>query len=306
MTLGLRRRMTGLVLALVPALPWVLAPVSARAQDLNEIYKQFEQQRLAGNYAEAERLGIQAADVCASRFGRDDIRCAWTLNNLALVYWRQGKNAEAEKLFRRALAIRETKLGNDHLDVAQTLNDLALVYWRQRKYAEAEKLFRRALAIRETKLGSDHLDVARSLSGLALAYARQRKYAEAEVALGAALALMGDLDTGIAHMRHGIKLSPRDRRLGFWGWALGSFLLRANRVEEALEEARVAARRDPRLYLPPILEAVAQATLGRTELARAALVSARRIRPKLTEREIRSSHGRHAARILSGVWDAGE
>jgi adenylate cyclase len=128
--------------------------------------------------------------------------------------------------------------------------------------------------------------------------------AQAEVALGAALAMLGDRDTGIARMRHGMKLSPRDRRLGFWGWALGMFLLRANRTEEALEEALIAARRDPRLYLPPILEAVAQATLGRTELARAALLAARRIRPKLTKHEIERSHGRHVARILLDVWDA--
>ena len=127
--------------------------------------------------------------------------------------------------------------------------------------------------------------------------------AQAEVALGAALAMMGDLDAGIARMRHGIRLSPRDRRLAFWGWALGGFLLRANRPEEALEEARIAARRDPRLYLPPILEAVAQAALGRAELARGALMSARRLRPKLTQQEIERSHGRRAAKILSGVWD---
>ncbi len=128
--------------------------------------------------------------------------------------------------------------------------------------------------------------------------------AQAEVALGAALAMLGDLDAGIARMRHGIRLSPRDRRLGFWGWALGMFLLRADRTGEALEEALVAARRDPRLYLPPILEAVAQATLGRAELARAALMSARRIRPNLTRQEIERSHGRRAARTLLDVWDA--
>jgi adenylate cyclase len=129
--------------------------------------------------------------------------------------------------------------------------------------------------------------------------------AQAEVALGAALCLMGDLEEGIAHMRHGIKLSPRDRRLGFWSWALGVYLLRANRVEEALEEARLAARRDPRLFLSPVLEAAAQAMLGRPDLARTALVSARRIRPKLTIQEIQSSHGRRAARALSDLLDAG-
>jgi adenylate cyclase len=127
--------------------------------------------------------------------------------------------------------------------------------------------------------------------------------AQAEVALGAALAMMGDLDAGIARMRHGIRLSPRDRRLAFWGWALGGFLLRANRPEEALEEASLAARRDPRLHLPPILEALVQAALGRSELARGALISARRLRPELTQQEIERSHGRRAAKILSGVWD---
>lgn len=44
--------------------------------------------------------------------------------------------------------------------------------------------------------------------------------AQAHVALGAALGAAGDLDGAIARMRHGIKLSPRDRRLGFWGACL--------------------------------------------------------------------------------------
>lgn len=127
--------------------------------------------------------------------------------------------------------------------------------------------------------------------------------AQAEVALGAVLSILGDLDTGIAHMRHGIKLSPRDRKLGFWSWALGLFLLRAGRTEEALEEARISARRDPRFYLPSILEAAAQASLGRPEQAQAALRSARRIRPNLTPQEIQRSHGKRAARMLSEIWD---
>ena len=105
-------------------------------------------------------------------------------------------------------------------------------------------------------------------------------------------------------MRRGIKLSPRDRRLGFWDWILGGFLLRANRPGEALEEARLAARRDPLLHLPPILEAAVQATQGRPELARAALATAKRLRPALTLREVEVSHGQQAARVLSEYWGA--
>ena len=150
---------------------------------------------------------------------------------------------------------------------------------------------------------SDLGQTTRGAEILRLAVAIDPSNAQAEVALGAALSLLGDFDTGIAHMRHGIKLSPRDRRLAFWGWALGVLLLRANRADEALEEARISARRDPRLYLPSILEAAAQAKLGNTEHARAALISARRIRPNLTQQEIQRSHGKRAARMLFEIWD---
>jgi adenylate cyclase len=128
--------------------------------------------------------------------------------------------------------------------------------------------------------------------------------AQAEVALGAALAISGNFEGGIAHMQHGIRLSPRDRRLGFWGWALGMFLLRANRPKEALEEAGLAARRDPSLHLPRILEALAQVALGDIEAARTALRAARRLRPVLTLSEIEASNGKRAAKVLTDLWAA--
>jgi adenylate cyclase len=126
--------------------------------------------------------------------------------------------------------------------------------------------------------------------------------AQAQVALGAALALSGDLESGIERMRHGIKLSPRDRRLAFWGWVLGSFLLHAKRPGEALEEARLAARRDPRLFLPPVLETLAHAELGHIDAAQASLGLARRLRPDLTLRHVEISHGGKAAKALSDIW----
>jgi adenylate cyclase len=129
--------------------------------------------------------------------------------------------------------------------------------------------------------------------------------AQAQVALGAAIGRAGDFEGGIALMRHGIRLSPRDRRLGIWSWALGTFLLRCQRPVEALEEARIAARRDPRLYLAPILEAAAHANLGRTDLAQRHLAAARRLRPALSLDEIEITHGKRAARALAEAWKAG-
>ena len=105
---------------------------------------------------------------------------AESLNDLALLYWAQGKYAEAEPLYRRSLVIREKALGAEHPDVAESLNDLALLYWAQGKYAEAEPLYKRSLAIYEKALGAEHPDVAISLGNLALLSESQGRYGEAE------------------------------------------------------------------------------------------------------------------------------
>jgi len=262
---------------------------------------------------------LTRAEVGVIRRQRPDNVDAWGCYHQATVAlggngWNEHAVAEAQDFLRRALELD----GNFALARAQLalLSALAQTTGIVERSAERtqEALTAAEMAIADDAGSSEVLGYAgcalsdlghheRGAEILRQAFEMDPSNAQAEVALGAALALLGDLDTGIARMRHGIKLSPRDRRLGFWGWALGSFLLRANRAGEALEEARIAARRDPRLHLPPILEAVAQATLGETELARAALMSARRIRPKLTRQEIEISHGRHAAKILAGVWD---
>ncbi len=152
---------------------------------------------------------------------------------------------------------------------------------------------------------SDLDEIGRGTEILRQAVELDPSNAQAQVALGAALALSGDLDGGIARMRQGIKLSPRDRRQAFWGWALGGFLMRGRRPAEALEEAKLAARRDPRLFLPPVLETLAHVELGQIDAAKMSLISARRLRPELTLREIEISHGRRAAKALADLWTGG-
>jgi tetratricopeptide (TPR) repeat protein len=130
--------------------------------------------------------------------------------------------------------------------------------------------------------------------------------AQAHVALGAAQGLLGQWDAAVANMRHGMRISPRDRRLGFWAWVLGRFLLRAGRPDEALAEARASAGRDARLHLSRILMAAALQALGRADEACEALAAARRLRPRLTLAEIELSHGRRVAQGLAAAWAAGD
>ncbi|MBC5768084.1 winged helix-turn-helix domain-containing protein [Ramlibacter albus] len=125
---------------------------------------------------------------------------------------------------------------------------------------------------------------------------------QAHVAYGASLCVLGETDEGLARMRHAMRISPRDRRLGFWSWLVGGFLLRSGQLEEALQEARAASRRDPQLYLTRVLEATLLAAMGKGDDARAALSLARRLRPRLTLDEVARSHGKRAAQALRPLW----
>jgi adenylate cyclase len=229
--------------------------------------------------------------------------------------WNERAVLEAQSFLRRALVLDpDFALASAYLSLLSALAlSTGVVERSAERIEEATAAAEKAIAAdagSSEVLGyagcalSDLGQIQRGAEILRQAVEMDPSNAQAEVALGAALALLGDLDSGIGHMRRGIKLSPRDRRLGFWDWILGGFLLRANRPGEALEEARLAARRDPLLHLPPILEAAVQATQGRPELARAALATAKRLRPALTLREVEVSHGQQAALVLSEYWEA--
>ncbi len=138
-------------------------------------------------------------------------------------------------------------------------------------------------------------DIDLGMSLLERALARDPSNAQAHVALGASNALRGELVIGISAMRYGMRISPKDRRLGFWGWALGVFLLRAGYAEEALEEACMSAARDSKLYLAPVLQALALQSLGRILEARQAYATARRLRPSIGRDVVARSHGAWAA-----------
>jgi Flp pilus assembly protein TadD len=130
--------------------------------------------------------------------------------------------------------------------------------------------------------------------------------AQARVALGAALVQSGSLDGGIDLMRLGMQISPRDRRLAFWGWTMAVHMLHAERIGEALAQAHVAQERDPRFYLARILEAGALVRLGRVSEAQTPLRRARQLRPHLTLDEIRRTHGQRVSVELASIWAAAE
>jgi adenylate cyclase len=128
--------------------------------------------------------------------------------------------------------------------------------------------------------------------------------AQARVALGAAQVVDQQFERGIENMALGMRLSPRDRRLGFWGVVYANALARIGRLDEALDAARTACRRDSTLYLARVAAAVVLARLNRREEASVSLAEARRIRPRLSLPQIERLYGRRAAESLRPIWES--
>jgi Tfp pilus assembly protein PilF len=81
-------------------------------------------------------------------FGPDHPDMAQALNNLAVVYKRQGRNADAEQLYKRSVATLEKTLGPNHPDLAGVLQNLAVFYKDQGRDDDADALLERVTAIR--------------------------------------------------------------------------------------------------------------------------------------------------------------
>ena len=159
-----------------------------------------------GLYGMAEPWLEQCLSTARDRL-KDDHPCVTaSLNNLALLYYNQGRYVEAEPLYLQALEL--SLLGDDHPDVADSLNNLALLYKSQGRYAEAEPLYLQALELRERFLGDNHPDVANSLSNLAGLYESQGRYAEAEplylLALELKKSLLGEDHPYVANSLDGL------------------------------------------------------------------------------------------------------
>ena len=96
-------------------------------------------------------VDLRALAIRERVLGPDHPDTAHSLNDLAVLHYRQGKYEQSEPLYLRSIAIGEKTLESEHPDLATSLNNLALLYYEQGKYEQAETLFQRAQAIRERK-----------------------------------------------------------------------------------------------------------------------------------------------------------
>ena len=92
----------------------------------------------------------------------------------------QGKYGDAEKLVRNVIEVRTRILGPEHLDTLESRHRLIYSLSRQTKYAEAEAEARDVLRVQEKVLGSEPVDTSVTRYYLADALVGQGKFSEAE------------------------------------------------------------------------------------------------------------------------------
>ncbi|MGD1937162.1 MAG: tetratricopeptide repeat protein, partial [Cyanophyceae cyanobacterium] len=118
-------------------------------------------------WQQAVQYRQNALKTTETRQGANHPDTATSLNNLAELYWFQGRYEKVEPLYERSLQICEEQLGANHPNTASILNNLALLYKSQGRYEKAEPLYERSLQIREEQLGASHPDTAQRLNNLA-------------------------------------------------------------------------------------------------------------------------------------------
>ncbi len=229
---------------------------------------------------------------------------------LSLKGWHERTFAEGAELFRKAIAL-DPDFAPAHAALSLLLaigHMIGHVTEPDEALAEAD----RALALDSDSsevLGfagcalSDLGHTTRGIEILERAIDRDPSNAQAWVALGAAQLTTRQPERAIATREHGLRISPRDNRLAVWMGIYALALGFVGRLDEAIEQARVACRRDDKLHNPRVVLAALLVTANRHEEAVAALAEARRIRSRLSLREVRGIVGGRYAKALEKVWD---
>ena len=261
---------------------------------------------------------LTRAEIAHIRRQRPENQDAWAhyhqaIGSIALQGWGAEPMAEARSQLQKSVECDpEFGLGHAHYALLTALSmNLGRLPGDTGLVAEALDAARRAIDLDDGSsevlgyAGCALCDLGHHVRGVEVIHRALEidpSNAQAHVALGASLVLTGQLEPGIEKMRYGMKISPRDRRLGFWGWVLGAFLLRADRLDESLVEARLSSRRDPRFHLPRVLEAAVLDRQGHLADAAAALATARQLSSTLSLGEIASVHGRRVSERMALLW----
>ena len=157
---------------------------------------------------------------------------------IADLLFAQGKYGDAEKLFRSVIEMRSRVLGPEHPDTLATRNRLIYALNEEEKHAEAEAEARQVVTLREQILGFQHPDTLLSRYNLGNALYHAGKFAEAEAVYREVL----ELDEKVIGHYHPRTLAARV--------GLTNTLNDQHRYAEAEASYRAVIKLDEKVYGP--------------------------------------------------------
>ncbi len=127
-----------------------------------------------GNYDTAFSLLQDADTIFQKELNTDSsLLYAETLDQIALLYYRQNDFTNAAMYYQKAKNIKEKILGKSHSSYAESLNSLGELAIKKENYAEAKEYLDSAADIRLHQLGKEHPDYSESVNNiLNISYAR--------------------------------------------------------------------------------------------------------------------------------------
>jgi tetratricopeptide (TPR) repeat protein len=135
--------------------------------------------RLTGEYAAAETHLERAVTLLGRVGGSDNPLLAKVLNNLGLVYWRQGRERDAVRAIERALAIHVKNEGRRSGGLSPALLNLTLLYRELNELDVAERYGREGLALTEAVYPPNHPLIGMTLEALGTVLQKRRDRAGA-------------------------------------------------------------------------------------------------------------------------------
>ena len=163
-------------LAILRALPD--APPESVADSLTELAMAI--QRTSEDFPRAIALNEEALTIRRRVFVAPNQHIAESINNLAMVHYRQQAYDKAELLFRESLAMNRQLFGPSHPEVSANLNNLGLVARDRGDYRAADEILGQVVEAHRLQFGPSHIQVGRSLNNWAEAIRRSGDAPRAE------------------------------------------------------------------------------------------------------------------------------
>jgi serine/threonine protein kinase len=133
-----------------------------------------------GDLTTAQPQLEQSLENSRQTLGTDHPDTLTAMDDLAMLYYEQGRYKEAETLCTAALEGRRRVLGGEHRDTLLSMSNLAEIYEIQAKFPDAEALCRETLGLRTRLLGPEDPNTLVSMNNMAALHFELGQLDEAE------------------------------------------------------------------------------------------------------------------------------